>query len=486
MSEFAGRFLREPKDVITMLRLLVLAGLAMLGLGDPPRYSFPFWFTTCVYGLTNVGYLLSRSELWRRPRLQALVFVFDIVLVSLMIVLRGRQVPEFIMAYFTLVLTAAVVQGLGSALVNAVFVCVVYGAVTMWGKDPALLLTFPVLSQFAFFVVIAIFMGHVAETARRDAQERAKSEALTQVLEAAVAERTRDLRQSLKDLEDARHRLLASERLTTIGMLSAGVAHDIRSPLAALRSALDETPPMLAEAEVAGAAAAPLREIRETYEDARAACEQLQRLAMDLTSLARTQRAEPKPVSCEEALQGAARLLKHRAKGNLQIAVRCETTAAATADPGRLQQVLVNLAANGLDAMEGRGGTLELSATDVAPGRVCLAIRDEGAGIPDDVRARLFEPFFTTKGAGKGTGLGLHIVQEIVREHGAAIAVDSRPGEGTRITIEWPATPRSPTSDAQGATHERDQERTEDPGADRGRRGEHPQGARPHAAAGAV
>ena len=111
------------------------------------------------------------------------------------------------------------------------------------------LLTFPVLSQFAFFFVIAVFMGHVAETARLDAQERAKSEALTQILEAAVAERTRDLTQSLKDLEDARHRLLASERLTTIGMLSAGVAHDIRSPLAALRSAVGPVTPTFVRQE---------------------------------------------------------------------------------------------------------------------------------------------------------------------------------------------------------------------------------------------
>jgi signal transduction histidine kinase len=485
MNKRGGGFLKEPKDVITTLRLLVLAGLAMLGLGDAPRHSFPFWFTTCVYGATNLGYLFSRSELWRRPRIQGTVFLFDVVVVSLLIVLRGRQVPEFIMAYFTLVLTAAVVQGLGSALVNAIFVCVVYGAVTMWGKEPASLLAFPVLSQFAFFVVIAVFMGHVAEIARDDARERARSEALALVLEGAVAERTRDLTQSVKDLEDARHRLLASERLTTIGMLSAGVAHDIRSPLAALRSALDESPPLLLEAAERGAAAEPLRLVREAFEDARLACDQLQHLALDLTSLARTAKAEPRPVACADALQGAARLLKHRARGNVGLTVRCTTDLAAVADPGRLQQVLVNLASNGLDAMEKRGGTLTLTAEAGLPGRVRLTIEDQGAGLSPEVRAHLFEPFFTTKGAGKGTGLGLHIVHESVREHGATIAVDSEPGAGTRFTLEWPAAalpaPQVPsTSAAEGETPD---ERPEDPCADRGRRGEHPSGARSHAAA---
>ena len=108
-----GRFLKDPKDVVVALRLLVLAGLAMLGIGEAPTHRFLFWFTTAVYGVTNLGYLFSRAAHFVSPRVQLVVFLFDVVIVSFLIVMRGSQVPQFIMAYFTLVLMAAVVQGLG-------------------------------------------------------------------------------------------------------------------------------------------------------------------------------------------------------------------------------------------------------------------------------------------------------------------------------------------------------------------------------------
>lgn len=490
MSQLVGRVLREPKDVVATLRLLVLVGLVMLGLGEAPVHAKPFWFTTCVYGLTNLGYLFSRSEIWRGQRTQVIVFLFDVAVVSLLIVLRGSQVPQFIMAYFTLTLTAAVVQGLGSALLNALFVCAVYSAVTLWGADVRTVLSFPVLSQMAFFFVIALFMGHVAETAREEARERARREALTQRLETAVTDRTRELVRSLADLEQARHRLLASERLSTIGMLSAGVAHDIRSPLAALRAALEDAPLLLDEARERGAAEEPLRLLGEAVGEARSACDHLQRLALDLTSLARTAPAEPQPVSAGEALAGAARLLRHRTRAGLTIQVEARTQRALLADPGRLHQALVNLAANGLDAMEGRAGTLRLAAEDGGPDRVRLVVADQGAGMPPEVQARLFEPFFTTKRMGSGTGLGLHIVHTIVREHDATVAVESTPGVGTRFTLDWPAATAAtrpaagdPVAASEGAASD---ERHASDGADRGRRGEHPPCARPHVAAGAV
>lgn len=490
MRRAVAGLLREPKDVVATLRLLVFVGLVMLGLGEPPRQPKPFWFVTCVYGVTNLGYLLAHSEVFRRQRTQVVVFLFDVAVVSLLIVLRGSQVPQFIVAYFTLTLTAAVVQGLGSALLNALFVCALYTAVTLWGADLHTVLSFPVLSQLAFFFVIAVFMGHVAESAREDAHERARQEALAQRLEAAVTERTRDLLASMRELEDARQRLLASERLSTIGMLSAGVAHDIRSPVAALRAALEDAPLLIQEAGAAGATDEPLRLLGESVVDARAACDHLQRLALDLTSLARTAPAQPRAVPAGEAVVGVARLMRHRATEGRTIAVEVGTSRCVLADPGRLHQALINLAGNGLDAMEGRPGTLTLTAEDAGPGRVRLSVRDQGTGMEPEARARLFEPFFTTKGSGRGTGLGLHIVQEIVREHGATVEVDSTPGAGTRFALDWPAAPALTEPGAvdaapcgQGADpHE---QRTDDR-ADRGRRGEHPPRARPHAAARAV
>jgi signal transduction histidine kinase len=476
-----GKFLRDPKDVVVALRLLVLAGLAMLGIGQPPRHSFLFWFTTCVYGATNLGYLFSRAAHFASPRTQLAVFLFDVVVVSFLIVMRGSQVPQFIMAYFTLVLMAAVVQGLGSAFVNALFVCAVYAAITLWGREPADLLDFPALSQFAFFVVVAVFMGHVAESAREQARERMRAEITNSRLETAVQERTRDLRTSLEELRSARERMQASDRLATLGMLSAGVAHDIRNPLAAIHAALEEAPALLDELEASGrpgGAGDPVTLLRSSVADAQSACAQLSRLASDLTAVARSAPTAPRPHPCREALEGTARLLRHRAKDGARIEVVCDATADALADPGRLQQALVNLASNGLDAMEGRGGTLTLGAQDAGSGRVRFTVRDTGGGMPADVAARVFEPFFTTKGPGRGTGLGLHLVQEIAQAHGARVEFESQPGVGTCFRLDWPAAP------ATKETHPHDP--AEAAGADRGRRGEHPPGARADAAARAV
>jgi signal transduction histidine kinase len=440
-----------------------------------------------VYGATNLGYLFfGRSTDFASPRTQLWVFLFDIVAVSLLIVLRGSQVPQFIMAYFTLVLMAAVVQGLGSALVNAVFVSVVYAVVTAWGKPPDELLTFPVLSQFAFFVVVAVFMGQVAQTAREDARRRTEAEVLTTRLEAAVAERTSDLTRSLEELNSARDRLHASDRLATVGMLSAGIAHEIKNPLAAIRANLDEAPALLDEVEEGGAAPAAakgLSHLRDALADCDAACRQLQRVAADLTDLSRGAPAEPTAVEPAKALEATARLLRHRAKDGLSIVVRATGRRSVLADAGRLQQVLVNLAGNGLDAMEGRGGALVLACEDLEDGRVRFTVEDAGCGISPEVKARLFQPFVTTKGPGKGTGLGLHLVREIAQGHGAVIDVDSTPGEGTRFRVDWPAAPETDLSETEGGRHD---ERSEDPAAGRRRRGDHPPGSRADLATRAV
>jgi two-component system NtrC family sensor kinase len=448
-----GRFLKDPKDVVVALRLLVLAGLAMLGIGQAPEHRFLFWFTTVVYGATNLGYLFSRAAHFVSPRVQLAVFLFDVVIVSFLIVMRGSQVPQFIMAYFTLVLMAAVVQNLGTVILNALFVCTVYAAVTLWGEDPASLLTFPVLAQFAFFIVIAIFMGQVAEASREQAREHAQAEVVNEQLEAKVAEKTADLRRSLEELASARTRLQAADRLATLGMLSAGIAHEIRNPLAAIRACLDEAPELLDDLERAGLPTTGVEAhdlLRSAVSDCSEACSHLQRIASDLTAVARTTPTEPRPVKCAEALEGTARMLRHRAKDGLRIVVDCKTERACLADPGRLQQVFLNLAGNGLDAMETTGGTLTLVAEDAGSGLVRFRIEDTGVGMTPEVRSKIFAAFFTTKGAGKGTGLGMHLVQEIVQAHGGRIEFDSEQGKGTRFRLEWPAAAEVETTSVEG------------------------------------
>ena len=187
-------------------------------------------------------------------------------------------------------------------------------------------------------------------------------------------------------------------------------------------------------------------------------------------------------MDAKEALECAARLLKHRQRDGLRIALEHRATRAFLADPGRLQQVLLNLGANALDAMEAAGGTLTFAAADGPDGGVVLHVTDTGPGMPPEVRDRAFEAFFTTKGPGKGTGLGLHLVREIVRAHGATIEFDTEPGIGTRFHVAWPAAPQDPVR--KGTDHGSAGQADSDPS--RGRRGDHPSGARQDVAARAV
>jgi signal transduction histidine kinase len=476
VSTGRGRFLRDARDAVVVLRLLVLAGLAMLGLGEAPKHSTPFWFTIIVYGLTNFGYMASGAARFLSPRIQRVVFLFDVLVVSALIVLRGANVPEFILAYFTLVLMAAVVQGIGHAAVNAVVVCAVFAAVSLWGADPRSLLEFPILAQFAFFFVVSVFMSQLAEWGREQQRERARGEEERRRLEATIEDRTRDLSQSVEELASVRRRLAASDRLATIGTLAAGVAHDIRNPVAALRAALDDATSLLEEvgADARGGKDSPGALLRSAVEDATAACEHLQRLANDLTAVARATPATPVAVPCLQAVDAAARLLRHRAKPPLSIEVRCTTEAAAMADPGRLQQVLLNLGANALDAMEGRAGVLTLSAEAGEAGHVRFRVSDTGIGMRASTAAKVLAGFFTTKEAGKGTGLGLHLVREIAEAHGARINLVSEWGSGTTFLIEWPEAVRPrPEGDDHDRTRGRTGDGAEDAAADRGRRGEH-------------
>jgi two-component system NtrC family sensor kinase len=114
---------------------------------------------------------------------------------------------------------------------------------------------------------------------------------------------------------------------------------------------------------------------------------------------------------------------------------------AVLADPGQLQQVVINLVVNGLDATSA-GGQITIGARPVVDGArsgVEIAVSDTGPGIPPELRAKVFEPFFTTKPAGQGTGLGLAICRDIIKAHGGEIKVDSAPGSGTTFTVWIPA-----------------------------------------------
>ena len=234
-----------------------------------------------------------------------------------------------------------------------------------------------------------------------------------------------------------------SEKLAAVGRLAAGVVHEINNPLATIAACAEALESRTTEGVYgAGADVEDLGEYLQLIRSEAFRCKQITNGLLDFS---RARAGQQAPVQIGEVIESAARLLLHQRRGpsvkiNVEVSERLPLV---SADEGQLQQAVIILSENAIDAMP-EGGTLSLRARrDAAEaGGVLVEVSDTGHGIPPEIRERIFDPFFTTKEVGRGTGLGLAVCYGIVTEHGGRITVDSAPGLGTTFTIHLPATPR--------------------------------------------
>ena len=261
-----------------------------------------------------------------------------------------------------------------------------------------------------------------------------------------VASIKRDVRETRR----LRARLAQAERMESVGRLAGGIAHDFNNMLSVVLGFAG-----LARERIPGShpAAADLDEITKSAE--RAAL-----LTKQLLAFGKGQAIQGMPVDVNELVRGLLRTVRQLAGSRVEVELSlCAGQAVVNADPGQLEQVLVNLVTNGRDAMRD-GGVLRISTGEealgeeaahregVPPGRyAALSVRDTGVGMDRAIIERIFEPFFTTKRPESGTGLGLATVYGIVRQTGGAVQVDSTPGRGTEFRVLLPRsdlpTPRS-------------------------------------------
>ena len=229
-----------------------------------------------------------------------------------------------------------------------------------------------------------------------------------------------------------------SERLALIGQLAAGVAHELNNPLAYVKSNigyLREEGTAIEEAERA-----------ELFADIEGGLTRIASIIRDLKSFARGDADEPAMCNVHELASSALRLAEVRARtAGAQLTLvpaPAGTHTDAQVNPHRLEQVLLNLLVNAVDALEsqGRGGTVRLRLREEEDA-LCVDVEDDGPGIPPEVSARLFEPFFTTKPSGKGTGLGLALSREFVDHMGGCISVRTAVGKGACFTVKLPRHP---------------------------------------------
>jgi len=233
-----------------------------------------------------------------------------------------------------------------------------------------------------------------------------------------------------------------SQKMEAIGLLAGGIAHDFNN----LLTAIEGYSTLMAEAmRTDDPLQAHLAEVRRAAERATA-------LTRQLLAFSRRQILEPRVLGLRDSVTSMGPMLQRLIGENVDIVVRERGEPGhVKADPGQIEQVILNLAINARDAMP-RGGTLTFEISDarltnadarsgatVVPGRyTLLTVSDSGYGMDAETQARVFEPFFTTKQKGKGTGLGLSTVYGIVKQSGGYIWIDSAPGAGTRFSIYLP------------------------------------------------
>jgi two-component system NtrC family sensor kinase len=241
---------------------------------------------------------------------------------------------------------------------------------------------------------------------------------------------------------EANRAVARTEKLAAVGRLAAGVVHEINNPLATIAACAEALESRVAEG-VYGASA-EVADLREYLQLIRSETFRCKSITNGLLDFSRARRAgERAPFNVAEVIESAARLLMHQKRGAaVRVSVEAESRLPLVlGDEGQLQQAVIILAENAIDAMPD-GGTLTLRARRAASGppAVLIDVSDTGVGISPENVAKIFDPFFTTKEVGRGTGLGLAVCYGIVTEHGGRVGVESTLGRGTTFTLMLPVT----------------------------------------------
>jgi signal transduction histidine kinase len=237
-------------------------------------------------------------------------------------------------------------------------------------------------------------------------------------------------RASLDQVRAAQDSLLRNERLAAVGLLTAGVAHELGTPISILLGYLE----LLSDPDVSAADRA------EYLDRIRMAAQRVSAIVHDLLDFSRPDPAPaqgPCIASVVAVVEQCRKLLSAQSRfREVTLELSVATDVLVAVESRRLEQVLVNLLLNAADAMQAKGRVRVLARTEGQVG--IIEVSDEGPGLEPQARARVFDPFFSTKAPGKGTGLGLAICRQIVEAYGGSISVDSEPGCGATFVLRVP------------------------------------------------
>lgn len=239
-----------------------------------------------------------------------------------------------------------------------------------------------------------------------------------------------ELKQRDDELEVAHAQLVHSEKMAAFGQLGAGIAHEVKNPLAGILGCAQLS---LMEVEPG----TPLHRNLEIIEKETGRC---RTIIDNLMRFARQEKALLEPTEINRVVEDVCAIVNHQLEIEQVKIVKHldDEIPKILASANQLQQVLMNLMINAQQAMSGRPGVVEVETRKIDSGTIEVSVRDTGPGIPEEIRGKLFEPFFTTKPTGQGTGLGLSVSFGIIQDHHGKIEVESEVGTGTLFKIRLP------------------------------------------------
>ncbi|HKU75013.1 MAG TPA: response regulator [Pyrinomonadaceae bacterium] len=239
--------------------------------------------------------------------------------------------------------------------------------------------------------------------------------------------------EEITDRVEANRAIARAEKLAAVGRLAAGVVHEINNPLATISACAESLEARVNDGEFDGSPG--LEDLREYLGLIRSEAFRCKSITMGLLDFSRTRTSDHVTINLGDVIRSAVRLLSHQ-KRHAEISFKvdiADNLPPVSGDPGQLQQAVIALATNALDAM-GESGVLTIVGRNEDE-KVVVDVSDTGAGIPPENLPKIFEPFFTTKEVGRGTGLGLAVCYGILTEHGGTLDVQSTVGTGTTFTI---------------------------------------------------
>lgn len=324
-------------------------------------------------------------------------------------------------------------------------------------------------------VLLALWLGwRLAETYAVVNRMNRELRVANETLETRVQERTAELSNALTQLKENEALLIQSEKMSSLGQMVAGVAHEVNTPLAYVKSSLDavdgrmpkigtaleacETLIALAQREnvdeatlsaqfaaatqalEAAHAHGALAELDRLVKNGLHGIGQISELVGNLKNFARLDRSKVAHFDLNEGVKSAL-VIAHSQLKNRKVRTALGNIPKVSCAPSQINQVFLNLLTNAAQATDEETGVISVRSFLKDDGHVAVEVLDNGHGIPEEIMGKIFDPFFTTKEVGKGTGLGLSICYKIVESHGGRIEVTSKQGVGTRFTVILPVEP---------------------------------------------